>query len=72
MVEKKAKKGREKQLQYRWANCVKGFDLPLLVQLEPGKWSWIHPTPERQSAACKLNSLDEFSVDKRFYVKVKK
>ncbi len=72
MVEKKAKKGREKQLQYRWTNCVKGFDLPLLVQLEPGKWSWIRPTTERQSAVCKLISLDDFSVDKRFYVKVKK
>ena len=72
MVEKKTKKGREKLLQYRWTNCVPGFELPLRVQLESGKWSWIRPTSERQSIACQLGSMNEFSVDKRFYVKVKK
>lgn len=72
MVEKKAKKSHEMHLQYRWTKCVSGFNLPLLVQLEPGKWTWIRPTTERQSVACKLNSIDAFEVDKRFYVKVKK
>ncbi len=72
LVEKKAKKGTEQQLQYRWTKCVPGFDLPLQVQLEPGKWSWIRPTTERQTVPCKLDSLAGFLVDKRFYVKVKK
>ena len=72
LVENKGKKGKGKTLQYRWTKCVKGFDLPLLVQLEPGKWRWIRPTTERQTVAYKLKSLDDFSVDKRFYVKVKK
>lgn len=72
LVEKKVKKKKVKQLQYRWTNCVKGFDLPLLVQLEPEKWTWIQPTTERQITNFKLKSLEDFSVDKCFYVKVKK
>ncbi|MBI1225704.1 MAG: M1 family peptidase [Bacteroidetes bacterium] len=65
-------KGHERLLNYRWTNCVKGFDLPLLVQTGFGKWDWIRPTTEWQSTACKLKSLADFTVDKRFYVKVKK
>ena len=72
MVQKKKGKDHEHQIQYRWTNCVEGFDLPLLVQLESGKWSWIYPTTERQTAPCALKSLSDFSVDKRLYVKVKK
>jgi aminopeptidase N len=72
MVEKKAKKGHEMLLQYRWTKCVPGFNLPLLVQLEPGKWTWIRPTTDRQSVGCKLASTEAFEVDKRFYVRVKK
>lgn len=72
MEEKKGKKEGKKVLRYRWTNCVKGFDMPLLVQLEPDKWSWIKPTTEQQTVACQLKSLSDFSVDKRFYIKVKK
>jgi aminopeptidase N len=73
LVEKENKRGvREKELHYRWAKCVPGFDLPLKVQLEPGKWAWIRPTTKRQAAEFKLDSLEAFEVDKRFYVKVKR
>jgi aminopeptidase N len=70
LVNKKGKKS--KQLAYRWTNCVKGFDLPLLVQLEPQKWTWIKPTTERQTMDTTLGSLDDFMVDRRFYVKTRK
>jgi len=73
LIEKKGKKKMpSKQLQYRWTNCVKGFDLPILVQLELNKWTWIHPTTSPQTILCQLKSTDNFSVDKRFYIKVKK
>lgn len=72
LAEKKGKKKAGKQLQYRWTNCVKGFDMPLLVQLESEKWTWLKPTNDRQTTSFKLKSLEDFSVDKHFYVKVKK
>lgn len=72
LVEKKTKDGREMLLQYRWTKCVPGFNLPLLVKLEPNKWTWIRPTTERQTTNFKMENLSEFAVDRRFYVKVKK
>ncbi|MBK8562816.1 MAG: M1 family metallopeptidase [Saprospiraceae bacterium] len=73
LVEKEKKRGvREKELHYRWTKCVPGFDLPLKVQLEPGKWVWIRPTMQRQAASCKFDKIEEFEVDKRFYVRVKR
>lgn len=72
LVEKKTKGAPEKQLQFRWTKCVKGFDLPLLVKLEAGLWTWIRPTTERQTVVFKMETLADFEVDRRFYVKVKK
>ncbi|MCC6727394.1 MAG: M1 family metallopeptidase [Saprospiraceae bacterium] len=73
MVERQDRRGgREQILQYRWTKCVPGFDLPLLVKLEPNNWTWVKPTTQRQSVPFSLNSLEDFEVDKRFYVKVKK
>ncbi|MBI5915639.1 MAG: M1 family metallopeptidase, partial [Bacteroidetes bacterium] len=72
LVEKKGKNGPEKLLQFRWTNCVPGFDLPLLVQVERDKWQWVRPTTERQTVEFSLESLSDFAVDRRFYIQVKK
>lgn len=72
MVEKKGKKKGDNQLAYRWVNCVPGFNMPVRVQLEPDKWSMLIPTTKPQTIGCKLDSVQSFLVDGRFYIKLKK
>ncbi len=52
--------------QYRWSNVVDGFTMP--VKLSTG--AWVTPTPQWQS--IKLPAAQSFSVDKNFYLSVKK
>lgn len=52
-------------LQYRWTNCVAGFNMP--VKLTTGQW--LYPTTQMQTLK---GAPKEVEVDKNFYVKVKK
>ncbi|MGN6435592.1 MAG: M1 family metallopeptidase [Agriterribacter sp.] len=59
------------KLQYRWNNCVKGFDMPVKA-LYGGEY-WLHPTTQWKT--LKLNQTADptiFSVDRNFYVQSKK
>lgn len=59
-----------KKVSYRWTRCVDGFNLPLKVTID-GKVRWIKPAKKWKT--LKLNqSVNEFSVDRNFYVEVKK
>ena len=69
VLEYRQKKGK---LEYRWTNCVEGFDMPLKVMLTPGKFEFVYPTTEWKSSACKLGKKDELQVDENFYVLVQK
>jgi aminopeptidase N len=51
--------------QYRWANCVSGFNMP--VKLTNG--SWLRPTEGWQSTKA---SGTELTIDPNFYIYVKK
>lgn len=59
-------------LTYRWADCVAGFDMPLKVMLEAGKYSFIYPTTEWKTIKTKWKTLDSDIVDVNFYVTEKK
>lgn len=69
VLEYRLKKGK---VEYRWTNCVEGFDMPLKVALSPKKFEFIHPTTEWKSSPCKLGKKDELVVDEEFYVFSKK
>ena len=57
------------QLQYRWTDCVEGFAMPLKVNA--GGEKWINPTTQWQTMP--LPAADSsFSVDRNFYIRVKK
>jgi len=58
-------------LSYRWANVVKGFDMPVRVALSKGGYTLIHPTEAWQTVASRLSRPEEFGVDENFYVEVK-
>jgi aminopeptidase N len=52
-------------LQYRWTNCVTGFNMP--IKLTTGQW--LYPTTQMQTLK---GAPMEVEVDKNFYVKVKR
>ena len=54
------------KLSYHYANCIKGFTMPLKVTLDGEKW--IKPTEQWQSLPTKAERLD---VNRNFYVEVK-
>jgi aminopeptidase N len=60
-------KGEKGSLQYRWTNCITGFNMP--VKLTGGMW--LEPTTEWAKVNAK-NDLPNIEVDKNFYVKTKK
>lgn len=58
-------------LSYRWRQCVKGFDMPVKVMLENGKYEFIYPTTKWKKINTNLKSKDDFVIDKNFYVGLK-
>ncbi len=65
---------KDNVLEYRWTNCVKGFNMPLRVSLRKGTSRLIHPTEQWQKLSVSGNAATSFIVDRNFYVgsKVKK
>ena len=58
---------RKSKLSYRWANCVKGFNMPLkVIALEQEQW--LRPTDKWQSIPYQ-DSL--FKADENFFVTTK-
>lgn len=62
---------KDNTLSYRWSNCVKGFDMPLIVAIDK-KDQWIVPKEEWQTLSSRVNDDATFSPDKNFYINVKK
>ncbi len=59
------------QLQYRWADCVPEFNMPVKVKLDQSKsYQLLQPKTEWQS--LKVNNLVELRADPDFYIMVRK
>ncbi len=65
VLEYSLKKGR---LRYRWVDCIEGFDMPIRVTLDRGKFSWIYPTTSWQEVRARRINKKSFAVDPDFYV----
>ena len=68
VLEYRRSKGK---VEYRWANCTEGFDMPVKVTLSPGVYEFIYPTTEWKSSPCRLRKKEEMLVDEHFYIFVK-
>ncbi len=55
-------------LSFRWTNCINGFDLPLRIA---GSKQWIHPTTAWKEMTLPQGLLNNFNIDKNFYITVK-
>ena len=63
-------KFKDNKLEYRWTNCVSGFNVPLKVTLN-GKEQWLKPIAEWTNLP-KLDKKIKLEVDKNFYINVVK
>jgi aminopeptidase N len=63
-------------MYYRWANCVKGFNMPVkldVTKADPITIGWLKATPEWKSVAVTADILkDGLKVDRNFYITVKR
>jgi aminopeptidase N len=55
------------KINYRWSNCVEGFDMPVKVTVDGGKEEFIYPTTTWKTIKGKF----ELKVDENFYVTTK-
>ncbi len=58
------------KLSYRYANCIKGFNMPLKIIFKTQRW--IKPTETWQSLNVYPEGENKFSPDPNFYIKTKK
>ena len=58
------------KLEYRWTNCVSGFNMPVKVTLN-GKEQWLKPIVE-WTILPQTAKVSKLEVDKDFYVNVEK
>ena len=58
------------QLRYRYANCSKGFTMPLKINFKGQRW--IKPTTKWKSLSLYSEGNNQFSVDTNFYINTKK
>ncbi|MBX2925052.1 MAG: M1 family metallopeptidase [Chitinophagaceae bacterium] len=66
-LEYKIKGGK---LQYRWADCVKGFNMP--VKIKYGDEYWLQPVTQWKTLKVRQKmKAGAFSVDRNFYVNSK-
>lgn len=61
-LEYRIEKGR---LLYRWVNCVKGFNMPVKVMLNKGRYSFIYPVEKFKQVKI---SYKELKIDVNFYI----
>ncbi len=62
VLEYKIEKGN---LLYRWANCVKGFNMPVKVMLNKNRFSFIYPVEKFKQVKI---SYKELRIDDNFYI----
>lgn len=56
----------------RWTNCIKGFDMPVRFSSD-GKTQWLRPTEKWELLTlADWFTGNEFSIDKNFYITLKK
>jgi aminopeptidase N len=60
------------RVSYRWTNCVKGFNMPLKVSLNGQPEQWITPQEIWRTEGEGANGEGSFSVNRNFYITVKK
>ena len=56
---------KDRQMKYRWTNCVQGFNMPVKILNEKGAYMFIYPKDTMQQLKT---GLKEIKVDENFYI----
>jgi aminopeptidase N len=56
------------ELEYRWANCVDGFDMPIKISFGDDHYFFIYPTTKWQNLSTSKASNKGLTIDNNFYV----
>ena len=64
MLEYQVKKGK---FEYRWINCIQGFNMPVKVTMNGKTEQTIYPTTEWQTWNKKVKQVE---VDPNYYIRV--
>ncbi|MFN0015304.1 MAG: M1 family metallopeptidase [Saprospiraceae bacterium] len=59
---------KKSKLEFRWADCVPGFNMPVRVTVERDRFEFVYPTSEWQAVQAKSLKIRHFQVDENFYV----
>jgi aminopeptidase N len=57
---------RGRKLEYRWTDCIPGYDIPVEVVLDGGQRLWLNPTTKSKSVALPA-ATKEVSIAPDFY-----
>jgi aminopeptidase N len=57
--------------QYRWENCIKDFSMPVKITFDGKNYQFIFPSTQWQTSKVSATSLEEFHVDRNFYITLK-
>jgi len=60
--------GRGGTLAYRWADVVRGFDMPVRVNIPGLGTQLVHPTEAWQTLSVTSPKSADLTVDENFYV----
>src|SRR4029078_5351273 len=60
---------KNNRLEYRWSNCVAGFNMPVKISLNSRTDQSIYPTTEGKHLAIS-NLSHDMIVDRNFYIKI--
>jgi aminopeptidase N len=59
------------RISYRWTNCIRGFNMPVLMA--DGDKTWLSPTTKWKSVTGTKDFLDnQMKVDRNFFIQVRK
>jgi aminopeptidase N len=59
----------DNKVSYRWSNCIDGFNMPVRMA---NSTEWLNPTTQWKQTSLNAGSKDNLSIDKNFYITVKK
>jgi len=55
--------------QYRWSDCIDGFNMPVKISLGNQKYKFIYPITQWQKIVTSDTTLKRLTVDRNFYIK---
>ena len=57
------------KFQYRWTNCIEGFDMPIKLSFNNNSYEFVYPTTSWKTLNKK--GLQEVKIDEGFYIEQK-